>query len=76
MGRRVFRAASAIPASQPSPARFLKLLGVAASAGEAEDIEVEWRTPLIGAERRSVWHVLRGENVEAACRKVAAKGVL
>jgi hypothetical protein len=65
-----------LPPANPSPARFLKLLGVAASAGDAEDIEVEWRKPLVGAQRRSVWHVLRGENVEAACRKVAAKGVL
>jgi hypothetical protein len=64
------------PPANPSPARFLKLLGVAASASDVEDIEVEWRKPLIGAERRSVWHVLRGENIEAACRKVAAKGVL
>jgi hypothetical protein len=64
------------PPANPSPARFLKLLGVAASAGDAEDIEVDWRMPLIGAQRRSVWHVLRGENVEAACRKVAAKGML
>ena len=62
------------PPANPSPARFLKLL--LASAGDAEDVEVKWRTPLIGAERRSVWHVLRGENIEAACRKVAAKGVL
>ena len=64
------------PPANPSPARFLKLLGVAASASDAEDIEVEWRKPLIGAQRRSVWHVLRGESIEAACRKVAAKGVL
>jgi hypothetical protein len=64
------------PPTNPSPARFLKLLGVAASASDAEDIQVEWRKPLIGAERRSVWHLLRGENIEAACRKVAAKGVL
>lgn len=64
------------PPASPSPARFLKLLGLAASASDAEEIEVEWRKPLIGGERRSVWHVLRGENIEAACRKVAAKGVL
>ena len=64
------------PPANPSPARFLKLLGVAASAGDAEDIEVDWRKPLIGAQRRSVWHVLRGETIEAACRKVAAKGML
>ena len=67
--------APSLPAN-PSPARFLKLLGVAASASDAEDIEVAWRKPLIGAQRRSVWHVLRGETIEAACRKVAAKGML
>lgn len=64
------------PPASPSPARFLKLLGVTASASDAEDIEVAWRKPLIGAQRRSVWHLLRGENVEAACRKVAVNGVL
>jgi 4-amino-4-deoxy-L-arabinose transferase-like glycosyltransferase len=64
------------PPANPSPARFLKLLGVGASAGEAEDIEVDWRQPLVGAQRRSLWHLLRGEQVEAACRKVAAKGLL
>jgi 4-amino-4-deoxy-L-arabinose transferase-like glycosyltransferase len=64
------------PPANPSPARFLKLLGVAASAEDAEDIEVDWRQPLIGAQRRSVWHVLRGKNIEAACRRVAAKGML
>lgn len=64
------------PPANPSPARFLKLLGVAASAGDAEDIEVDWRLPLIGTQRRSVWHVLRGETIEAVCRKVAAKGML
>jgi hypothetical protein len=64
------------PPANPSPARFLKLLGVGASAGEAEDIEVDWRQPLVGAQRRSLWHLLRGEQVEAACSKVAAKGLL
>ena len=38
------------PPANPSPARFLKLLGVAASAGDAEDIEVDWRT---AADRRT-----------------------
>jgi len=37
---------------------------------------VDWRQPLLGAQRQSVWHVLRGDDIEAACRKVAAKGVL
>ena len=64
------------PPANPSPARFLKLLGVAANAGDAEDIEVDWRKPLIGAQRQSVWHMLRGETIDAACRKVAAKGML
>jgi 4-amino-4-deoxy-L-arabinose transferase-like glycosyltransferase len=65
-----------LPPANPSPARFLKLLGVAASAGDAEGIDVEWRKPLIGAQRRSVWHLLRGDDIDAACRKVAAEGVL
>jgi hypothetical protein len=64
------------PSADPSPARFLKLLGVAASARDAVDIEVEWRKPLMGAQRRSMWHVLRGDAIEDACRKVALKGVL
>ena len=42
------------PPAHPSPARFLELLGVAASASDAEEIPVPWRTPLIGAQRRSV----------------------
>ena len=54
----------------------LSLALLTASASDAEDIEVAWRKPLIGAQRRSVWHVLRGETIEAACRKVAAKGML
>jgi 4-amino-4-deoxy-L-arabinose transferase-like glycosyltransferase len=64
------------PPADPSPARFLKLLGVAASARDAVDIEVEWRKPSMGAQRRSVWHVLRGDAIEDACRKVALKGML
>jgi hypothetical protein len=64
------------PPADPSPTRFLKLLGVAASARDAVDIEVEWRKPLMGAQRRSMWHVLRGDAIEDACRKVALKGVL
>jgi hypothetical protein len=64
------------PPANPSPARFLKLLGLAGSAAEAEEVAVDWTKPLIGAERRSVWHLLRGESVEAVCRRVAAKGLL
>ena len=62
--------------ANPSPARFLKLLGVAASQATLRTSKLIGGQPLIGAQRRSVWHVLRGENIEAACRKVAAKGVL
>jgi hypothetical protein len=55
--------------------RFLKLLGVAAGADGAEEVTVDWRKPLIGAQRRSVWHLLRGSPVEAICRRVALKGL-
>jgi hypothetical protein len=67
---------AAFPPANPSPAKFLKLLGVAAHAGDAENIEVDWRKPLIGAQRRSVWHMLRGDKVGAICRQIAAKGIL
>jgi hypothetical protein len=67
---------AAFPPANPSPAKFLKLLGVAAHAGVAENIEVDWRKPLIGAQRRSVWHMLRGDTVEVICRQIAAKGIL
>jgi hypothetical protein len=55
---------------------LLKPLGVAGSAGQAEDIAVDWPKPLIGPQRRSVWHLLRGENIEGACRRIAVKGML
>ena len=64
------------PPASPSPARFLKLLGVTERAGDAESIEIDWRKPLLGAQRRSVWHLLRGEKIDAACRRVAARGML
>jgi 4-amino-4-deoxy-L-arabinose transferase-like glycosyltransferase len=64
------------PPANPSPLRFLKLLGVTESAGDAENIEIGWRKPLLGAQRRSVWHLLSGEKIDAACRRVAAKGML
>jgi hypothetical protein len=66
----------ALPPADRRPARLPKLLGIAEGDGEAEDIAVDWRQPLIGPKRRSVWHLLRGKNVEAACRRVAAKGML
>jgi hypothetical protein len=64
------------PPANPSPLRFLKLLGVTESAGDVKNIEIDWRKPLLGAQRRSVWHLLLGEKIDAACRRVAAKGML
>jgi 4-amino-4-deoxy-L-arabinose transferase-like glycosyltransferase len=66
-----------IPPAPPPTAtrgadRFLKLLGIAADAGPVEEVVVEWRQPLLGAERRSVWRLLRGSAVEAKCRRIAA----
>jgi hypothetical protein len=52
----------------------LKPLGVAGSTG-AEEVAVDWPT-LIGAHRRSVWHLLRGDNIDIICRRVAKKGML
>jgi hypothetical protein len=31
---------------------------------------------MIGARRRSVWHLLRGRNIDTICRQVAKKGML
>jgi len=63
------------PEPKPSPAKLLKPLGVAGSAG-AEEVAVDWPKPLIGAQRRSVWHLLRGDDIDTICRRVAAKGML
>ncbi len=64
----------------PAPAtrgasRFLELLGIAANADAAEQVAVDWPQPLIGAKRRSVWHLLRGDAVEDSCRRWALTGV-
>src|SRR6478736_9745022 len=84
-GRRQSRDLSAEPAgtfleredrANPSPSKLLKPLGVAGSAGQAEDIAVDWPKPPIGPQRRSVWHQLRGESIEGACRRIAVKGML
>jgi len=64
------------PPANPSPSKLLKQLSLAASVEDAEDVPVDWPKPLIGPQRRSVWHLLRGESVEAACRRVAVKGML
>jgi hypothetical protein len=39
-------------------------------------VVVDWGKPLIGVERRSVWHLLRGSGAEPACKRVAVRGVL
>ncbi len=67
--------AAAPPEPNPSPGKLLKPLGVGGNAG-AEEVAVDWPKPLIGAQRRSVWHLLRGDNIDAICRCVAAKGML
>jgi hypothetical protein len=54
----------------------LEPLGLGQSRGRAEDLTVDWPKPMIGAQRRSVWHRLRGDNIDAICRQVAAKGML
>ena len=64
------------PEPNPSPGKLLKPLGVGQSTKGAEDVVVDWPKPLIGAQRRSVWHLLRGDNIDAICRRVAKKGML
>jgi hypothetical protein len=63
------------PEADPSPGKLLKPLGVAGGAG-AEEVAVDWPKPLAGAQRRSVWHLLRGANIDTICRQVAKKGML
>jgi len=63
------------PEPNPSPGKLLKPLGIAGGTG-AEEVAVDWPKPLIGAQRRSVWHLLRGENVQAICHRVATRGLL
>ena len=67
---------AAPPKPNPSPGKLLKSLGLGGSAEGAEDVAVDWPKPLIGAQRRSAWHLLRGDNIDAICRRVAAKGML
>jgi hypothetical protein len=71
----------ALPAPLPPPpirgaAHFLRLLGVTASAQAPEEVAVDWQKPLIGAQRRSVWYLLRGNSVETPCRRLAISGML
>jgi hypothetical protein len=67
---------AAPPEPNPSPSKLLRPLGVGRSAGGTEDVAVDWPKPLFGAQRRSVWHLLRGDNIDTICRRVAAKGML
>jgi hypothetical protein len=67
---------AAPPEPNPSPSKLLKALGLDANAGQAEEVEVDWPKPMIGARRRSVWHLLRGRNIDTICRQVAKKGML
>ncbi len=64
------------PAVPRGVTRFLRLLKDKAVNIKREEIAIDWPTPLIGAKRRSLWYLLRGDDVEATCRKLAAKGVL
>jgi hypothetical protein len=41
-----------------------------------EEIAIDWQAPVVGAKRRSLWYLLRGDDVEATWRKLAATGVL
>jgi 4-amino-4-deoxy-L-arabinose transferase-like glycosyltransferase len=56
--------------------RFLRLLKNKALNPTREEIVIDWPAPLIGARRRSLWYLLRGDDVDATCRKLAASGVL
>jgi hypothetical protein len=67
---------AAPPEPNPSPSKLLKPLGVGRSAGGTEDVAVDWPKPLFGAQRRSVWHLLRGDNIDTICRQAAKKGML
>lgn len=59
-----------------SPKRLLDPLGVALDPDAIEDLTVDWRAPLIGKTRKSVWHLLRGGAAEDACRRFAVIGRL
>jgi len=64
------------PAMPRGVTRFLRLLKDKALSPTREEVAVDWQTPVIGARRRSLWYLLRGDDVEATCRKLAATGVL
>jgi hypothetical protein len=54
---------------------LLKPLGLGDRERDAENVEVDWDEPMIGARRRSLWHVLQGPGVDPVCRRLAAKGM-
>jgi hypothetical protein len=64
------------PAVPRGVTRFLRLLKDKAVNPKREEIAIDWQTPLIGTKRRSLWYLLKGDDVEATCRKLAVTGVL
>jgi hypothetical protein len=66
---------AAPPQPTPSPQKLLKPLGLGDRERDAENVEVDWDEPMIGARRRSLWHVLQGPGVDPVCRRLAAKGM-
>jgi Dolichyl-phosphate-mannose-protein mannosyltransferase len=64
------------PAVPRGVTRFLRLLKDKALNPTREEIAIDWQAPLFGARRRSLWYLLRGDDVEPTCRKLAATGVL
>ena len=64
------------PAVPRGVTQFLRLLEDKTVEPTREEVAIDWEAPLIGARRRSLWYLLRGEDVEATCRKLAATGVL
>ena len=70
------RAAAAGPCLKPSLCAPVGRRIFSATRIAASDIAVDWPKPLIGPQRRSVWHLLRGESIEGACRGIAVKGML
>ena len=55
--------------------RALNRFGVTPDNGFIEDMHIDWGPPLIGASRRSVWHILWKDPVaEEACRRFVREG--
>jgi 4-amino-4-deoxy-L-arabinose transferase-like glycosyltransferase len=66
-----------VPPASPKPTRLDRLLsplGLNTDRHPAEAIEVDWRRPLFGESRRSVWHLVLDPASERACKRFVAKG--